>query len=227
MNNLLDHLKNKGWIWQADFTRPLPIAKQPVPDDLDEYVRGGLKEHALVEIHSQIGIGEIRLLLPRLAANGQDHRLLVWIAPPHQINGECLHQAGVDLSRVLILHPRDGKDALWAAEQCLKSGTCHSVLLWHGDMEVAQVKRLQQACQQGRAQLFLLRTRQSISQSLPVSLSLQLEAHAQGLQIKVTKCRGSWPPAPFIFNMRQRWPKLCLPQPAQPSANVIPLHRAS
>ncbi|GAA0342992.1 translesion DNA synthesis-associated protein ImuA [Bowmanella denitrificans] len=227
MNNLIDHLKNKGWVWQANFSPSLLTDKPGSLDELSQFIPGGLKEHALVEIHSQIGIGEVRLLLPRLAANGQDHRLLVWVAPPHKINGECLHQTGIDLSRVLILHPRDGKEALWAAEQCLKSGTCHSVLLWHGDIEVAQAKRLQQACQQGRAQLFLLRTRQSISQSLPVSLSLQLEAHAEGLQIKVTKCRGSWPPAPFILNMRQRWPKLCLPQPTQPSANVIPLHRAS
>ncbi|MDF2179297.1 translesion DNA synthesis-associated protein ImuA [Aliiglaciecola sp. CAU 1673] len=231
MNPILDHLKNKGWLWQAEFRR---TASQVPPtggfEALDHHLPGGLAAYPVVEIHSPPGIGELRLLLPGLAAQSrQDNRLVAWIAPPHKLNAESLHHAGLPLFRMLIIQPQDPKQALWAAEQCLGSGACQSVLLWHGDLEVAQLKRLQQAGKQGQAQLFLFRTRQSLSLSLPVPLSLTLSAHATGLSIRVNKCRGSWPPPPFELDLRKRWPYLCLQQAPLPQdhGKVIPFHRAS
>lgn len=225
MNHLLDHLKNKGWVWQGDFSRPLADKRTAGENELLSHLPGGLAAYDLVEIHSTIGIGELRFLLPRLEVNSSDRRLQVWIAPPHKPNAECLHQAGLDLSQLWVIRPAAARDALWTAEQCLKSGACHSVLLWHGELNVAQVKRLQQACQQGRAQLFLLHGEKPQSQSLPVSLSLRLQPHDRGLQVTINKCRGSWPPAPFTLEMHKRWPRLCLPR-CQETRNVIPFPRA-
>ncbi|GGD77441.1 translesion DNA synthesis-associated protein ImuA [Lacimicrobium alkaliphilum] len=212
MNTILHQLKNKGLIWQGS-TQPghSPCASSVAEDWLVKHIPGGLTGHPVVEITSPEGIGELRLLLPNLHANGAgNNKLIVWIAPPHKPNAEALHEAGISLNRLLVIHPAEQKKALWAAEQCLKSGTCHSVLLWHSQLSVAQLQRLQQAARQGQAQLFFLRTGKMLKLSLPVSLSIDLKPLPQGLQVTVRKCRGSWPPPPFNLNMSTAWPRLSL-----------------
>ncbi|WP_141096227.1 translesion DNA synthesis-associated protein ImuA [Lacimicrobium sp. SS2-24] len=231
MNTILHQLKNNGLVWQGATRMPQRPSTPTAPEDyLATHIPGGLTDHPAVEIGSPAGIGELRLLLPKLRANAEDNnRLLVWIGPPHKPNAEALHHAGVALSRVLILHPKTAKHALWAAEQCLGSGACHSVLLWHSRLNVAQLQRLQQAAGRGQAQLFWLHDQHSLNPALPISLSMDLQPHPEGLQITVRKCRGSWPPAPFIIDMRQHWPKLTLTDPVASSQNLIifPGSRAS
>lgn len=229
MNPILDHLKNKGWLWQADFRqRPRLPSSHDGFTELARHIPGGLGAYPVVAIQSPIGIGELRLILPTLAGRArEDGRLVAWIAPPYKPNAESLHQAGLPLPEQLIVRPQTPKQALWATEQCLKSGACHAVLLWHRELHVAQLKRLRLASQQGRSQLFLWRTEQPLSQSLPVSLSLKLSPTPIGLKIRVNKCQGSWPSAPFELDMRQHWPKLCV-QDAKigENRNVIPFTRA-
>ncbi|MFA0070006.1 recombinase RecA, partial [Vibrio breoganii] len=42
----------------------------------------------------------------------------------------------------------------------------------------------------------------------PVSLSMKLSAHAQGLKVEVTKRKGSWSYGSFILDMSHNWPLL-------------------
>ncbi|MFA0705404.1 recombinase RecA, partial [Vibrio sp. 10N.222.48.A3] len=44
--------------------------------------------------------------------------------------------------------------------------------------------------------------------SLPVSLSMKLSFHIQGLKVEVTKRKGSWSYGSFILDMNQNWPLL-------------------
>ncbi len=98
------------------------------------------------------GSGELALLLPALRALAQP---LVFIAPPWVPCPQALAAAGLDLSRLVVLPGRD--HALWAAEQCLKSGLCGAVVAWHppGRVQPRAVRRLQLAAEGGRAPLFL------------------------------------------------------------------------
>ncbi|MFA0123867.1 recombinase RecA, partial [Vibrio sp. 10N.261.48.A2] len=44
--------------------------------------------------------------------------------------------------------------------------------------------------------------------SLPVSLSMKLSSHTQGLKVEVTKRKGSWSYGSFILDMTHNWPLL-------------------
>lgn len=108
----------------------------------------------------------------------------------------------------MIITPKTSKDALWAAEQCLQSGCCAAVLLWQIPLKLAQARRLQLAAEHGAASVTLIR-RPMDGLSLPVNLSVKLQAHRQGVQLSVQKRKGGWPAAPFLVDMQNRWPGLC------------------
>lgn len=123
---------------------------------------GGWPIGAVVEllVHTA-GIGELRLVLPvirRLVLAG-NHVLLV--DPPYSPNAVLLHRLGIDLDGLLLVYPEDEADALWSAEQALRSPACGAVLAWpRGGGRVfsdARVRRLQVAAEDGQSILFLYR----------------------------------------------------------------------
>ncbi|GAA0856141.1 translesion DNA synthesis-associated protein ImuA [Aliiglaciecola litoralis] len=209
MNTLLEQLKNKRLVWQANQQNAIANTDSTGYQELDVALHGGFPQQGVIDIDSAVGIGEIRLLLPALRARQQQtQRQLVFIAAPMQINGEMFAQAGLSLEHILIIQPETPEHALWSAEQCLKSGCCHSVLLWHQQLEVAQAKRLQLAAEQGDALHLLFRHKRQLSMSLPVNLAMKLSPHAQGLSVQITKRKGGWPDNPFQVDMTKAWPTL-------------------
>ena len=71
----------------------------------------------------------------------------------------ALEAAGVDTSRVLLIHPRNQRDLLWAAEQALKGGTCSAVLCWPQQrLRARDVQRLRMAARQGGSWNVLFRS---------------------------------------------------------------------
>jgi cell division inhibitor SulA len=225
MNDTLETLTRHRLIWRGrdgDTPQAMAASGQKL---LDERLGGGFPAEGVIDVHSPRGIGELRLLLPRLAqpeSGQQTSRLWVFIAPPAAVNAESLAAAGLDLSRVLVVRPATAGEALWAAEQSLKSGCCRAVMLWQQAVKTHQAQRLQLAAREGRANLWLFRDNR-VTAPLPVSLNLQLSAHPRGLVVTVPKRRGGWPVPAFVLDMRADWPELTLP--ALP-ANVIPLPRA-
>jgi len=214
MNHILEHLKNKRLIWQANqpttFEVNSDVELTGYPE-LDSALQGGFPQQGVVDIDSSIGIGELRLLLPSLKARqNKSSRLLVLIASPMQINAEMLAEYGFALDQVLIIQPNSAAQALWSAEQCLKSGCCHSVLLWHAALEIYQVKRLQMASEKGDCVQFMFRQKHQVSLSLPVPLAIKLSAHKQGVNLQITKRRGGGPADPFAISMQKYWPELSL-----------------
>ncbi|WP_372627564.1 translesion DNA synthesis-associated protein ImuA [Arsukibacterium sp.] len=231
MSALLDQLARRQLVWHADSQR---IAYQAVSSgypELDQQLGGGLPATGLIDIQTQAGIGELRLLLPYLQQQQQSQRLLVFIAPPAELSADMLAGAGLDLNQLLVITPQTAQpqagdiniaqphsnakkvsakqEALWAAEQCLQSGCCATVLLWPAAISLAQARRLQLAAEHGAASMVLFRN-QSQALSLPVNLSVSLQADPQGLQLTVLKRKGSWPAAPFLINMQHTWPALCV-----------------
>lgn len=90
---------------------------------------GGWPQQALTEILiEQYGVGELRLLMPALAQlSGEESHArhddysepgwIAWIAPPFQPYAPALQQCGIDLSRMLVVRPKDDSELLWSAEQ--------------------------------------------------------------------------------------------------------------
>ncbi len=142
--------------------------------------------------HDQPAIGELQLLLPTLAALSQRQQWLALVGPPYIPYAPGLAYAGVDLSRVLLIHPRAQEDHLWATEQALQSGTCGAVVAWPGQrLDPAALRRLQLAAETGDSWAALFRPQQAARNPSPAAVRIALEAEPEGrIQLEILKCRG-------------------------------------
>ena len=104
---------------------------------------GGWPVGALVELlAAQPGCGEMRLLAPALARAVSARRPLAFVAPPQSPHAGALAELGVPLDAMMWLRAGRGADALWAAEQALKTGCCGALLFWQPDVRADALRRL-------------------------------------------------------------------------------------
>jgi hypothetical protein len=164
---------------------------------------GGWPRGALTEILlPQHGIGALRLLAPALARLSRDDRWICWVAPPYIPYAPALVGAGIDLSRVLLVHPRAQQDGLWAVEQSLRSGTCSAVLAWPTLDDTTALRRLQLAAESGDALGFLFRARRLAQRPSPAALRIQLEPEpGNDLSVSILKRRGGWACGPLRLEL--------------------------
>ncbi|TVQ31317.1 MAG: translesion DNA synthesis-associated protein ImuA [Wenzhouxiangella sp.] len=152
-------LRQRSDLWRGR-RRPGGAALSSGRTVLDEWLPGGgWPCGRLTELlPSALGIGELSLLLPSLAAQTRQGRPVLLAAPPLVPCPQHLDRAGMDLQRLIIV--RQAEQALWAAEQGLKSGLCGAVLVWHprGRVKERSIRRLQLAAEQGNAPLFVYYT---------------------------------------------------------------------
>lgn len=163
---------------------------------------GGWPLGAITQIlHDGDGIGELSLLLPALAALVRDGRWLAWIAPPWRIAAPALEARGIDPAFLLLVRDCRAHEALWAAEQALRSGACGAVLLWPQAMRgpgagrrdgdrFRQLRRLQLAAETGHSLGVLFGDARAACSASPAALRLRLSARAGELQVEVLKSRG-------------------------------------
>jgi len=148
---------------------------------------GGWPERALTEILlSADGVGELALLLPTLCRLTQARQDVVLIAPPYIPYAPAWQVRGVDLSYVHIIDTPPER-ALWAFEQCLRSGACAAVLGWPQKVDHHALRRLQVAADAGHALGFALRDSRHVDNASPAALRLEMGAQRE---VRVRKCRG-------------------------------------
>ncbi len=155
---------------------------------------GGWPEAALTEfLLAADGLGELHLLLPTLARLTQAAQAVAVIAPPYLPFPDGWRQAGVDLAHVQVIDAAP-RDALWAAEQCLRSGCLGAVLAWPGQADDRALRRLQVAADGGRTQGFVFRALREAANPSPAALRIAVDAGTPP-RLRVLKCRGGNPPA--------------------------------
>ncbi len=152
---------------------------------------GGWPAQGLTELMcDQQGVGEVSLLLPALAALSIDHPI-AWINPPCLPYAPALLNAGLNLSRLLVVQPNSPADSLWAAEQSLRSGSLGAVLIWlkqHTDY--ATLRRLHLAAESGGTAAFLFQSTAFARQPSPAPLRLMIGQERGGQTITIFKARG-------------------------------------
>ena len=190
VNTLLTTHPQRLWQGLNNQQTPGVAAHWPELDLLvGDWPRGAITE----VVSAQDGIGELRLVLPAVAELSQrEARWILWVAPPHIPYPAALAAAGVDLSRMLVLHPRKDQDTLWALELALRSGSCSAVLAWPPALQDTQWRRLQLAAEAGNSLAFFF-FRQGSAATVPVALRLELHPARQGVDVDVRKRRGAMP----------------------------------
>jgi hypothetical protein len=162
---------------------------------------GGWPTGALAELlPAHDGIGELRLLGPALARLARAGERLAWIAPPYLPYAPALAAAGIALGQALIVRTRSARDALWAAEQALRSAACGAVLVWPSEAKYAALRRLQLAAEGTRAMTMLFRAPQAAGEASPAALRLALATAAGGIAVRILKRRGAVCERPVIID---------------------------
>ena len=174
-------------IWRGPQTAPI-AAEASGHIDLDATLPGGgWPLGALSEILIEAdGHGELSLLMPVLARLSEGERPIVMVDPPYLPYPVAMSQARLRSARVHVLQVH-GKDAWWAAEQCLASNACSAVLCWPQSIDERGLRRLQLAAESGRCLAFAFRDQRHAAQSSPAALRLRVHS---GLRVQVLKCRG-------------------------------------
>jgi hypothetical protein len=182
---------------------------------------GGWPRQGLIEILSdQRGIGELRLLLPALAALCRDESAaadvhppplpahagsamlphergsggwITWVTPPYRPYAPSLATWGIDVGRVLVVNAAGTTE--WAMDQALRSEACSAVLGWANPRDPQSLRRLQLAAEASRSLAVLYRPLQAGLAPSPAVLRLALlgSGHDEGLQVRIVKSRGGRP----------------------------------
>ena len=200
----LSEVMQRHPVWRASesFSRASGIPSGFTP--LDAVLPGGgWPQGALTEVlFAQHGVGEMSLLLPALARLSQGERWIALIAPPYVPYVPALARAGINPSRVLLIHPKNAQDRLWAVEQTLRAGTCAAVLAWPSAADHKHLRRLQLAAEAGNSWGVLFRTEPVAEASSPAALRLRVEPGAASqVKVSILKRAGGWPTGPIELNI--------------------------
>lgn len=190
----LDTLLAGRRLWRGRPVRA-PAAAQPSGHaELDAALpTGGWPEAALTELLLPAdGVGELRLLLPALARLTGAGQPVALVAPPYLPYPPGWMAHGVDFAQVHLVAAAP-REALWAAEQCLRSGALAAVLCWPLKADDRALRRLQVAAETGQALGFAFRDRRAAQNPSPAALRIAFDARPA--QLRVLKCRGGLAPA--------------------------------
>jgi protein ImuA len=148
----------------------------------------------------QPGIGEMRLLAPALTTVAE--RRVVLLQPPHPPQAIALAAMGISPSSALWLRVDRTADALWAAEQVLRSGSCGALLFWQQHIRADSLRRLHLAAQSGETLFFMMRPMAAAQDASPAPLRLGLRPRAGGIEIEFVKRRGPQRDEPLFLPMQ-------------------------
>lgn len=195
-------------IWRRTDAPPVGPYVSTGYQELDSFIGGGWPTGSLVEIMAVgVGLGESKLLLPALATLTQAGKAVAWLPSyDERPYAPTLHQNGVDLSRVMIISTEEHQQRLWAAEQCLRSGSCGAVVLTEiRTITDTLLRRLKLAANSGSATAFVLRGEAAAVSPSPASLQIRVrrERNSRRSQVSVLKY-GSHPPRSITLDLNAR-----------------------
>lgn len=161
---------------------------------------GGWPIGSLTELLvQQAGIGELRLLAPALRTVAQ--RPLMLLEPPHLPNQQAFANWGWPLEQLHLIKTPRTADALWAAEQILRAGSCSALLFWQEAIRTDALRRLHLAAQSSETLFFLFRPLSAARNTSPAPLRLALRPTEKGLSIECIKRRGPQLEAPLSVTL--------------------------
>ena len=223
MNEALQQVINRNDTWQGHMAGQVLSANGDQHRDdnclctgystLDAQLRkGGWPLDSTVEMLSDgCGLGAMGLFLPAMEKLSAEGRWQVFIAPPFTPYAPLLKARGIDTEQILLVHPRNREDLLWATEQALRSTTSSAVFSWLGAEEYSygELRKLQLAAASGDSLAVLFRPQSAARNHAPASLRLQMREYRK---VHILKQRGgnqyldvTLPPSEDVPEQPQLW----------------------
>lgn len=207
MSALVDPASLPG-VWRGGEMERPPVAVVPTGHGLldVQLPGGGLPRGGLVEVlHDSPGLGEVSLVLGAIAQLSTEGRAIAWVNPPHLPYAPALAAAGISLDACLVVRPASPEDALWSADQSLRSGACGAALLWLPDrLDYAWLRRLQMAAEAGACLAIAFRPARFASQATAAHLRLEVTAQVGQVRFGILKRRGPPLQHPLSFPLAGR-----------------------
>lgn len=202
----LQALIDSNVVWRArDLTDSVAAQQQSsIPTgfaDLDRLLPGqGWPRDALVEIFvDTYGQGELRLLIAGLRhLLNHEARWLAWVNPPFVPYAPALDTFGIDTNRLLLVHPKNHQEALWATEKILESGSVSAALAWLHEKELNEphLRRIQTRAKEGNVWMTLFRPLCARRNFSPAELRLSIDKAQKPpgdqLKLSILKRKGGW-----------------------------------
>lgn len=180
--------------------------------ELSRELGGGWPKGALTDLLvQQPGIGEVRLLAPALKSVA--HRKIIMLQPPHVPQAIGLAALGLPPASLIWLKATTSADALWSAEQVLRSGSVGGLLFWLNYVRPENLRRLHLAAQAGETLFFVMRPLAAAQDASPAPVRLSLQPAVDGIKVGFVKRRGPqrdeplFVPLPTFLARRQRAPR--------------------
>jgi hypothetical protein len=130
----------------------------------------------------------MRLLAPALKAVSRLPLML--LNPPHVPNHVAMSYWGLPVENVSWIKADKSSEALWAAEQILRSGTCGALLLWQNVIRNEHLRRLQLAAASGSTLFFALQPLNTQYQASPATLRIAVRPLDDGVSADIVKRKG-------------------------------------
>jgi protein ImuA len=220
----LAEILQRQTVWRGGAPAAAAPAAQTGYAALDaELPGGGWPVGGLAELmcHSE-GVGELQIVLPALAALTAAGRRIAWLAPPYLPYAPALRAAGLRLEGLTVVRAPGRRDALWAAEQALRSGAFHGLLLWLPKASYPELRRLAVAAQAGPGFALAFRPPEAGCEASPAVLRLALEPLEGQLGVRILKRRGLPLAAPLPISVArpviEKKPVHALGRPPFPAA---------
>ena len=198
-------LERSPLVWRGG--APAAVAQPSVPTGFAQLdcllPGGGWPGSALTELIAESeGIGEVSLFGPALARlSREDERWIAFVAPPHFLYAPALANLGIDLARIVLVRSAQPQEALWAAEQTLRSGAASAVLAWLPAPGERSLRKLSLAAEAGRAMGVYFPAVQAMRHATPAALRLRLAAREGKSLLTIAKRRGGGECAPLALDL--------------------------
>jgi protein ImuA len=159
---------------------------------------GGVRRGSLVELLDEragCGAETVAAMLTRTVC--QTPGVVVIVDRDGQFYPPALAAWGVTFDRLIVVRAAEDADAMWAADQALRSRAAVAVWLRADRLTPADYRRLQLSATEGGAVGMLFRPARCRGQPTGADLQLAVEPRPSGrgrtLHVEVTRCRGGSP----------------------------------
>ena len=159
-------------------------------DALDRFLGGGWPAGGLTALSGKHGAGKTTLVLRTVSKLTRSDRWVALVSRGTTLFPPALHALGIDLSRLLWVHPPEENLCRWALEQLTRSGLFPLVIGSGVRLDERDARRLQITAEGSGAAVVLLNEPQSNSNLWALSLHCEVErASEKTLLLRVRRSR--------------------------------------
>ena len=173
---------------------------------LDDFLpEGGWPACELSEVvcdHFHTGL---QLLLPLLAKANAENRWITMVSPPSNLDQSLFSYYGIDMSRVLFIHPKSDVDDEVTMNNALKNGMSDIVIFWTRNLEVRFLAQWRKSVKQGSCAGVIIHEKGCSHSSRSIAVTIDAKSDQENVLLSCVKKFGVQPKIQLSVTL----PKIC------------------